>query len=350
MRVRLTGMGEALPPRTLERDELEAQFQEIYGDQPALLSRLLRILRNTGVEKRHLCREPSYLATPRSLGETSRVFLEEAVPLAEAAAREALTEAGVEPGEVSLVVATSCTGIPIPGVDADLVNRLGLRPDVLRLPVAQMGCAGGAVGLSRGADMLRGIGGGKALVVAVELPSLTFQRHDRSMANLISTCIFGDGAAAAILETGEGPGLELLGQRAHHFPGTRDLMGFLLGDGGFHIVLDREVPRVIEEQFPPALEAFLRDRDLSLEDLAFHALHPGGEKILRALERELGLGEGGAEASRGVLREVGNLSSATVLMVLRRILREAPPEPGSIGLLGAFGPGFMAEMQLWRAA
>jgi predicted naringenin-chalcone synthase len=348
VKVRIKGMGTALPSQTIKLNELKEQFTEIYGEDPRFLKRLLRIVDNTGVRCRYLCRTPEYLITPRPLGETSEVFLQEAIPLAEAAAREALEEAGVSAHEVDLVVATSCTGIPIPGVDADLVNLLGLRQDVIRLPIAQMGCAGGAIGLARASQLLRGIGGGVALVVAVELPSLTFQRHDLSMANMISTCIFGDGAAAAVLTTRAETGLTLVAQASHHFPDSRGLMGFLLEEGGFHIVLDREVPAKIREEFPPALQAFLERSQVSFEELRFHALHPGGEKILRAIEEELGLGTGGAKFSRGVLGDIGNLSSATVLFVLRRILQQAPPEPGDMGLLAAFGPGFMAEMQLWR--
>jgi alkylresorcinol/alkylpyrone synthase len=341
-------MGTALPPHTIEIAELKERLGEIYGDQPRFVKRLRRIIDNTGVRCRHLCAPADYLSTPRSLDETSEVYLREAVPLAETAAREALEEARVEPKEVDLVIATSCTGIPIPGVDADLVNLLGLRSDVVRLPIAQLGCAGGAIGLARAGDVLRGRGGGVALLVSVELPSLTFQRQDTSMANMISTCIFGDGAAAAVLSTKAEGGLTLTAQASHHFPDSRNLMGFLLKDGGFHIVLDREVPAKIRAEFPPALRKFLEAHDTTMKDLAFHALHPGGEKILRAIEEELGLGVGGAHFSRGVLGDVGNLSSATVLFVLRKILKEQPPKVGDIGLLAAFGPGFMAEMQLWR--
>lgn len=350
MDVRLEGLRTALPEHVLTLQQMKDALSELYGGDPRFLKRLHRIVENTGIERRHLCADPDYLKRPRPLGETSEVYLEHAVTLAERAARAALDEAGVRPRDIDLVLVTSCTGVPIPSVDADLVDLLGLRPDVVRLPITQMGCAGGAIGLARAADVLRGLGGGHALTVAVELPSLTFQRDDVSMANMVSTCIFGDGAAAAVLGTDEGPGLRLEAKRSFHFPNSRHLMGFELEDGGFHIVLDREVPDAIRDQFPPVLEAFLAEQGRSLEDLSFHALHPGGHKILRAIEDRLGMGEGGAEDSRAVLREVGNLSSATVLFVLRRILDRAPPAPGQRGLLAAFGPGFMAEMQLWRMA
>lgn len=347
MSIYLRSVGTALPGYELPSELMKSKLEEIYGDDPHLVRKLRRVVDSTGVATRRMCAPVEYIERPRRLAETSRSYLEFGVPLAEAAARQALERARVDADQVDLLVVTSCTGVPIPGIDADLVENLGLRRDVTRLPITQMGCAGGAIGLSRAADILRGRGG-VALTVSVELPTLTFQRDDRSMANLVSTVIFGDGAAAAVLSTGrEGP-LEFLASGCYQFPESRYLMGFELADGGFHIVLDKAVPGLIREGFPPVLSRFLAAHDLPSDRLAFHAIHPGGAKILDGIEDALGLPTGGLSESRAALRDVGNLSSATVLFVLERVLRRDDLRPGTTGLLAAFGPGFGAEMQLWK--
>lgn len=347
MNIRLQSVGTALPEHELPSEIVKAKQAEIYRDDPLLVRKLQFIVDSTGIQTRRMVAPVELLERPRPLQETSQLYLEYGVPLAEAAARQALERAGRKPEEIDVVLVTSCTGVPIPGIDADLVENLGLRRDVIRLPITQMGCAGGTIGLSRAADILRGRGG-VALTVAIELPTLTFQREDRSMANLISTVIFGDGAAATVMATdGEGP-LELVASGAHQFPDTRYLMGFELADGGFHIVLDKDVPKLIGEKFPPVLTRFLEEHGAPIDELAFHAVHPGGAKILDGIEAALRLRGGGLTDSRAVLRDIGNLSSATVLFVLQRVLERDDLEPGSTGLLAAFGPGFGAEMQLWR--
>lgn len=348
MTVRLLGIESAFPEFEIEREALKENLHEVFGLEGRAARRIDKIVDHTGIDSRRLCAPIPYLRTPRPLGETSAEYLSRGLPLAEAAVRSLLEAHQVDPKSIDLIVLTSCTGIPIPSLDADLIDRVGFRRDLVRVPIAQMGCAGGAVGLARAADLLKGLGGSHALVVSVELPSLTFQTQDDSMANLVSTCIFGDGAAAALLTTEPGPGLILKRSLAHHFPRSRELMGFRLEDGGFHIVLDKEVPTKIRGEFPEALEELSQRQGLGIDALAFHALHPGGTKILAALEQALGLEEGGAWASRKVLAEKGNLSSATVLLVLKEILATRPPKQGDVGLLAAFGPGFTAEMQIWE--
>ncbi len=347
MDIRIEALGTALPEYEVSADTLKKAQIELYGDDPRKVKRLHRIVDSTGIEQRAAVAPVEYLTSMRPLAETEDLYLKAGIPLAEAAARKALDAAGRQPEEIDVLLVTSCTGVPIPGIDADLVNRLGMRRDIVRLPITQLGCAGGAVGLARAAEILKGRGGGVALTVAVELPTLTFQRDDNSMSNLVATCIFGDGAAAVVMSDQRDHGLTLRRSRSHHFEDSRHLMGFAMKGSGFHIVLDKTVPNKIESVFPPVLESFLAEDGKTVDDLGFHAVHPGGTKIIRSIEKALGLEENGAIHSRGILRDVGNLSSATVLFVLERVLQSGI-SPGTEGLIAAFGPGFAAEIQVWQ--
>ncbi len=325
------------------------------GEDPR---RIQRIFANSGVEARWSSLPFEDLFEARGMGARSHAYAEHAVTLAEEAARAALARSGVDARSIALVTSISCTGFLIPSVDAHLVNRLGLGPHVRRLPLTLLGCAGGAMGLAHTADLLRAHPDQAALIVAVELPSQNFQVDDLSMAHLVSSALFGDGAAAVVLGGDElttnadaACHPRLLASRTHFFEDSLDVMGFDVRDSGFHMVLDARIPVFLDEVIWPEVEAFLADHGTSTAELDHFLVHPGGRAILDALEARIGRGPAAVAPSRALLREYGNLSSASVLALLDRFERGAEPQPGQRGLMLAFGPGFNAEMILleWSA-
>jgi len=266
-------------------------------------------------------------------------------------ARRALASAGLEPAEVDIVVSVSCTGFMIPAVDAYVADALGMGPRLVRLPITESGCAGGVVGLVRAADYLAAHPDRAALVLALEFSSLTFQRWDRSATNVVSTAIFGDGGAAVVLVGSRHPraghGLaRLADSESLFFPGTTHLMGFNLRNQGLQIVLDRELAPFVRKHVVDVVEGFLQPRGLRREDVTRWILHPGGRRIIEVMCEKLGLGPQDLAATEAVLAEHGNMSSVTVLFVLDQILRCQRPRAGERWVLGAFGPGFGAELAL----
>jgi alkylresorcinol/alkylpyrone synthase len=271
-------------------------------------------------------------------------------------ARRALAAADLAASQVDLVVSVSCTGFMIPALDAYVADALGMGPRLARLPITESGCAGGVVGLARAADHLRAHPDRAALVLAVELSSLTFQRWDRSAANVVSTAIFGDGGAAAVLvgrdhPRARRPSLAQVGDaESLFFPGTTHLMGFRLRNQGLQIVLDKGLAPFVRREVVGAVEGFLGARGLKRSDIARFVLHPGGRRIIEVMAERLGLTAQDLAPTETVLAEHGNMSSVTVLFVLDEILRRHRPTAGARGLLGAFGPGFGAELLLLEFA
>ena len=266
-------------------------------------------------------------------------------------ARRALASAGLEAAEIDIVVSVSCTGFMIPAVDAYVADALGMGPRLVRLPITQSGCAGGVVGLVRAADYLAAHPDRAALVLALEFSSLTFQRWDRSATNVVSTAIFGDGGAAVVMAGPRHPraneGLARLSDsESLFFPGTTHLMGFKLRNQGLQIVLDRELAPFVRRHVVDVMEGFLRPRGLRREDVTRWILHPGGRRIIEVMCEKLDLSAQDLAATEAVLAEHGNMSSVTVLFVLDQILRCQRPRAGERGVLGAFGPGFGAELAL----
>jgi alkylresorcinol/alkylpyrone synthase len=267
-------------------------------------------------------------------------------------ARRALASAELEPSDISLAVSVSCTGFMIPAVDAYVADALRMGPRLARLPITEAGCAGGVVALARAADYLHAHPTEAALVLALEFSSLTFQRWDRSATNVVSTAIFGDGGAALVLAGPEHPRarggglLRLAGADSVFFPGTTHLMGFRLRNQGLQIVLDRALAPFVRREVQPAVMDFLTRRGLQRSDVSRWVMHPGGRRIIEVMAEQLGLQEGDLAPTEAVLSEHGNMSSVTVLFVLDEILRRCRPKPGERGLLGAFGPGFGAELAL----
>lgn len=287
---------------------------------------------------RYTCEPVEDLLAPRGLDDLGRRYLRHAKGLAVASAREALARAGVGGGDIDLVITVSCTGYLVPSLDVYFAEDLGLRPDVIRLPLTELGCSAGAAGIAAAQRHLVGHRRDKVLVVAVEVPSLSFQRSDSSLDNLTACLVFGDGAGAAVL-TGDGghaAPLEVVRTATHLIPRTAHLLGFDLRDGGFHVVLDRRLTRVLREELAPVVSEFMS----SAPD--FYVLHAAGPRIFGAVEQSLGLAPGALDVSRRVFAEVGNTSSAAIFFALEKLLCGAEPCGRGLGL--ALGPGVTVEM------
>lgn len=326
------GFGTALPEHALDaeasRDALSAYWPPLRGTTPEPLTR-------------HLVAPVEWLLQPRTLTERMRAYAEHAPRLARQAACQALHDARVEPRDIDVVISVSCTGYLVPSLDVQLAAEIGLRPDVTRLPLTELGCSGGAAAIAAAHRHLLAFPADRVLVVAVEVPSLTFQRDDRSLDNLAAAMVFGDGAAAAVLGTSAGTGprrrLQVRGAASRLLPDSAGALGFDLRDGGFHIVLDRRLPRLIERSLGQAVDEFAGQQGLGRP--AFYAVHAGGPRVFDAVAAALDLRPEDLALSRRVFREVGNLSSASILFSLAAL-----GETSGDGLALAFGPGVTIEM------
>lgn len=346
-RPRIVSMATSVPPYRVSQAEAKRAARKIFAALPEI-DRLIRIYDRAGVEYRHLAFPISRYLDSRSFGERNRDYIRVAVELGEKAVRDALRQAEIEPRTVDLLVFTTTTGLATPSVDALLAHRLDMSPGVRRIPVFGLGCAGGAAALSIAANHLRSQPRGVAVVVSVELCSLTLILKEVSKVNLVGTALFGDGAAAAVLTGAQGPGggAEVLASETHLFPGTSHFMGWGFSEQGLKLELSPEVPSFIVESFAQPVRTFLSRNRLTLENVDHYALHPGGQRVLAAYGKGLSLTHDDLAPSREVLRNNGNLSSAAVLFVLDEVWRKRNPRPGDRGLVAALGPGFAAEMLL----
>lgn len=351
---RIAAVHGALPPyRHSQRDlaDMAARHCLPSGADRRALDRLHR---GTGVHSRHTVLPLDRYGELDGFGAANDAFIAGAVELGAEAVTGALRAAGVSPRDVDLLMFTSVTGIAAPSVDALLVGRLGLRPDVRRLPVFGLGCVAGAAGISRLHDYLLGRPDDVAVLLSVELCSLTLQRADPSPSQLIATALFGDGAAAVVAlgarrhgASGAGGGPTVVAGRSRLYPDTERLLGWDITGSGFRVVLDPAVPDVVRKNLAGDVDGFLADHGLGRGDVTAWVSHAGGPKVLDAVAEALDLPDGALDVSRRSLSAVGNLSSASVLHVLRDTLAEAPP-PGTPGLLLAMGPGFCTELVLLR--
>ena len=349
-RVTVASTATAVPPHIYPREFVKENFGRVFGITGPRLEAIHQVIDNSRIERRYSLFPVDYLTLPRSLSQTSREYREHALALCRRVAQEALDRAGLAASDVDLFITVSCTGVMIPSVDAYLAPQMGFRANVRRLPITELGCAAGAAGLTRAWEYLRAYPDATALLVAVELPSLTFQVRDPSQANLISTVLFGDGAAAAVITGRPTDGPAILDSESYLFPNSTDAMGFDLQDDGFHIVLSKEVPQLIRDRIGGLVDGFLARHELVRKGIQAYVLHPGGQKLLTYMEEELGLRRCQVEPSWDVLRDYGNLSSASVLFVLHEWLARRQMNAGDHGLLAAFGPGFSAEMLLLQWA
>ncbi|RME01001.1 MAG: type III polyketide synthase [Deltaproteobacteria bacterium] len=341
----------AFPPHYHSQEALIAAFRELWAKRYHNPGRIEQFHRNVLVGGRHLAYPIERYAEFTSFGASNDAWIEAALGLGEETLRGLLGKADLPPSEVSLLAFTTVTGIAVPSIDARLMNRIPFSPRLKRLPIFGLGCLAGAAGVARVADYLAGHPREAAILLSVELCSLTLQREDLSIANIVSSGLFGDGAAAVLLVGDEHPlarGPAVVASRSAFFPDSEGVMGWKVVDTGFQIVLTNEVPEFARHRIRPAVSELLSEHGLEIGDITHWIAHPGGPKVIDALEEGLSLERGALDLSRESLARVGNLSSASVLFVLQETLQQHDPAPGTYGMMLAMGPAFCAEVVLLR--
>ncbi len=348
---RIAAVEPVLPPHVYSQQEITDAFAALsvsLEDREALLRRLHA---SAAVTTRHLALPLHRYGDLDDFGDRNDAFIAAAVELGAEAILKSLTEAGLHPEDVDLVISTTVTGAAVPSLEARIAAKIGLRPDVRRVPLFGLGCVAGASGLARLHDFLRGSPGSVGVLLAVELCSLTLQRHDPSTANLVASGLFGDGAAAVVVVADDpvsGPGPRIIDSTSHLYPDSERAMGWDIGASGLKIVLGVEVPDLVSAYLADDVTRFLKEHGLEPRDITAWVAHPGGPKVLQAMQRSLELPDEALELTWRSLARIGNLSSASVLHVLRDTLDQRPPPPGSHGLVIAMGPGFCSELVLVR--
>ena len=342
-----------LPGEPYRQDELTATFAELcLPPERRSLALVERFHRSAQVETRHLALPLARYRELDGFTEANDAFLEVSVDLGAQAVSEALEIAGLDPVDVDFILSTTVTGVAVPSLEARIAARIGLRPDVKRVPLMGLGCLAGAAGVARLHDFLKGAPDAVGVLVSVELCSLTVQRNDPTAANMVASGLFGDGAAAVVAVGAEhrlaGTGPRVVDTVSHLYPDTDRAMGWDVGASGFKIVLGAEVPELVQSYLADDVKALLGAHDLDIGDVARWISHPGGPKVIEAIQSVLGLERDDLLMTWNSLRRIGNLSSASVLHVFADTLAERPAAAGDWGVLMAMGPGFAAELVLLR--
>lgn len=357
MTIRVLSVRGILPEHRYRQEEITESFATTLVEGTLDRRVVERLHRNACVDYRHTVLPLEEYARLGDFGRSNDVFIRAGVELGGRAVVEALKDVGLTSADVDYIVSSTVTGLAVPSLEARVAAEIGLRPDVVRLPLVGLGCVAGAAGIARLRDLLRGNPDGVAVLMSVELCSLTLQRDDTSFANLVASGLFGDGAAAVVAVGPEHPLAqsddparpEVLASRSRLYPESERAMGWDIGAGGFRIVLDSSVPDLVRRYVGEDVRGFLAEHGLTSDDLGWYVAHPGGPKVLEALQEALGVERDALRVTWDSLRRIGNLSSASVLHVLADTLVHRPPPPGSHGLMLAMGPGFCSELILLRA-
>ncbi len=347
MSVKIKAVSKQLPKYSRSTEEILPFLDAwLLGQDERFIRKVKKIFEGAAVDNRYSIMDPIEVFTMTSFEERNDIYVREVIDLGEKVLEKALQKADWRPEDLDYIITVSCTGIMIPSLDAYLINKLKLRQDIVRLPVTEMGCAAGISGIIYAKNFLQANPGKRAAVIAVESPTATFQLDDYSMANIVSAAIFGDGAACVLLsshDNDEGP--EIMAEEMYHFYDNIHMMGFKLTNSGLQMVLDIEVPETIAYHFPAIIHPFLEKNNMTIEDMDHLIFHPGGKKIVQTVESLFSdLGKTIYD-TKEVLRLYGNMSSATVLYVLERIM-DNKPQKGEKGLMLSFGPGFSAQRVL----
>lgn len=350
--MKIAAVGKAFPPHFYDQSVLLSALKERWGERHFNLARLESLHKNVLVGGRHLALPIEQYAGLDTWGKANDAWIRVAQDVGAAAVSDALARAGLTAEDVDTLYFVTVTGVATPSIEARLMNRLALPPRLKRVPIFGLGCVAGAAGIARAADYVRGFPDEVAVLLSVELCSLTLQREDLSIPNLIASGLFGDGAAAVVV-TGrhrstpsEIAGPRILATRSIFYPDSERVMGWDISETGFRIVLSAGVPDVVRQYLRRDVDAFLEDQGLSRADIASWVAHPGGPKVLEAMQEALELPPEALEVTWRSLREVGNLSSTSVLLVLDETMRHHRPPAGSLGMLLAMGPGFCSELVL----
>lgn len=339
---RLAGLATAVPPFVLEQAEIQERVRAQFTDS-AVVKRLLPVFESAGIHRRFSCVPVEWYYDAHGWRDRNEVYLDFAPRLLAEAATEALKRAGRAIEDVDAIVAVSTTGVATPSLDALLMERMPFKRTVRRLPIFGLGCAGGAIGLARAATMADAYPGSTVLLLVIELCALWFRRDEVSKSNIVATALFGDGAAAAVF-TSDGDGPRVTSGGEHTFPQSLDVMGWDVEDDGLSAIFSRDIPNLIETRLRPVIDDYLAQSGLTRANIDRFLSHPGGTKVLDALESAFGIPTGSLEDSRAVLQEYGNMSAVTLMFVLDRAMRRGALVNGdwNRALLSAMGPGFTA--------
>jgi alkylresorcinol/alkylpyrone synthase len=338
---RLAALATAVPPHRLDQSNVVARVEQLFGRSPDF-ERLISVYANSGIDCRYSVMPFEWFDRAHDWPDRNRAYLSGALGLIETAAGRALDRAGIGLDEVGAIITVSTTGIATPSLDALLMARMDFPRDVQRLPIFGLGCAGGALGLGKAATLAAALPDKAVLLLVVELCTLQFRRDDLARSNIVATALFGDGAAAAVVRRGGaeiGPAITASGE--HTWPGTLDVMGWDVAEDGLKAIFSRDIPRLVTNELGPLVRDFLGRHGLTLAEIDRFACHPGGPKVIDAIETVFGAGFAGAAAARRSLAEHGNMSSASVLFVLEQMLADAGNDWGR-ALVTALGPGFSA--------
>jgi alkylresorcinol/alkylpyrone synthase len=336
---RLRALGTALPLHRITQAQVLDILAEAKGK--ALPPRMAEILGNTGIEQRHIAMPPAYYFGERSWADRARVYEDAASQMFQAAAGQALERAGLTPSDIGQIVFVSTTGTMTPSLPSRMVATMGFAPDTRCVPLFGYGCAGGVIGLGVAADLYRASPEKPVLLVSLELCSIAYDHARMDKKDMVALALFADGCAAAVIGAGDGP--ELSAFASHVWPDTLEMMGWEIGDTGFDLVLARDIPVFVNSHFAPVCDDFLSSHHLAKSDMAEPACHPGGGRVVDALAEYFGHD---LTATRGVLRQNGNMSSPTVLFVLDALLAAGPLTKPT--LMTALGPGFVGAMGLLK--
>ncbi|WP_108869143.1 type III polyketide synthase [Aquimarina aquimarini] len=344
MSVKIAAVTKELPQYKRETKEIVPFVSRWLSDQNDRFKRkVLKIFENAAVDKRYGIMSIEEVFSATSFEEKNNIYVREIKKLGVSVLKKALEEINWTPESIDYIITVSCTGIMIPSVDAYIINELQLKQDIVRLPVTEMGCVAGVSGIIYARNFLQANPGKRAAVIALESPTATFQLDDYSMTNMVSAAIFGDGAACALLSSEENiVGPKIIGDEMYHFYDVTTMMGFKLSNGGLQMILDPKVPETIASHFPQIIHPFLSKHNTTIEEVDHLIFHPGGKKIVQTVEELFGHMGKNIEDTKAVLKEYGNMSSATVLYVLERFMRQKPSS-GETGLMLSFGPGFSAQ-------
>ncbi len=340
MTPKLLSLATAVPPHVLRTSDVIREASSIFAGRHIDFERLMPVFGNSGIDCRYSVRPYAWFRENQGWPQRTAAFIEGATELFRDVATKAMAQAGVEPGGIDTIITVSSTGVATPSIEARVLSGMGFRDDTRRVPVFGLGCAGGVSGLSLAARLARAEPGSKILLVVIELCTLAFRPDEMSKSNIIATALFGDGAAACVVST-DGDNLGAIEHAGEHtWPGTIDVMGWRMDDQGFGAIFSRSIPDLAASDLRPAADQFLKRHGRSLADIDSFCFHPGGAKVVTALEDAFDIDEGRLVNERAVLRDFGNMSAPTVLFVLERELAAAHPGRRFVSSLG---PGFTAS-------